>query len=93
MKVSKKLYGKVFEYLVAILLLSSIFLSYYYRIFALTGKNFSLWLLILLTLGAFCIMTLGVYKLKGLLFAKINLFTIFFLIALPRLLWVFLEHF
>jgi len=35
-------------------------------------------------------MTLGAYKLKDLLLAKINLFTIFFLIVLPRLLWVFL---
>lgn len=41
-------------------------------------------------MGAFCIMTLGAYKLKDLLLAKINLFTIFFLIVLPRLLWVFL---
>jgi len=41
-KVSKKLYGKVFEYWVAILFLSSIFLSYHYGIFTLTGKNFSI---------------------------------------------------
>ncbi len=90
MKVSKKLYGKVFEYLVAMLLLSSIFLSYHYRIFALTGKSFSICFLILLTLGTFFLMTFGLYKLKGLLFQKINLFAISILIALPRLLWVFL---
>lgn len=68
MKVFKKLYGKVFEYLVVMLFLSSIFLLYYYRIFVLIGKSFSICFLILLILGIFFFMIFGLYKLKGLLF-------------------------